>query len=106
MPEKALNFIDGKWSWASGAKELKSLNPADQRDVIGLFPDSPAAEVDRAVKAARKAYPSWKLCPAPERAKIIRRAGEIMARRKAELGALVTRECGKPLAEGLGDVQE
>jgi alpha-ketoglutaric semialdehyde dehydrogenase len=106
MPEKALNYIAGKWSWPSGAKDLASLNPADQRDVVCVFPDSPGSEVDRAVQAARKAFPAWKRCPAPERAKIIRRAGEIMARQKAELGALVTRECGKPLVEGLGDVQE
>src|SRR5258708_40248429 len=103
---KALNYIGGKWSWPSGAKELRSCNPADQRDVIGVFPDSPAREIGRAVEAARKAYSDWKSCPAPQRAKIIRRAGEIMARRKAELGRLVTRECGKPLVEGLGDVQE
>jgi len=106
MSEKALNFIGGKWSWPQGAEELVSLNPADQRDGVCVFPDSPADEVDRAVKAAQKAFPAWKRCPAPERAKFIRRAGEIMARRKTELGSLVTRECGKPLVEGLGDVQE
>ncbi len=101
-----MNFIGGKWSWPAGAAKLTSRNPADSRDVLGVFPDSPAGEVDRAVQAARQAFPAWKRCPAPERAKIIRRAGEIMARRKAALGALVTRECGKPLIEGLGDVQE
>jgi acyl-CoA reductase-like NAD-dependent aldehyde dehydrogenase len=103
---KALNYIDGKWSWPKGANEMVSLNPADRKDAIGSFPDTPDHEVDRAVKAAQKAFPAWKRIPAPERAKIIRRAGEIMARRKADLGALVTRECGKPLVEGLGDVQE
>lgn len=103
---KALNFIDGSWSWPEGAKELTSHNPADHKDVICQFPDSPDSEIDRAVQAATKAFPKWKRTPAPERAKIIRRAGEIMGRRKAELGALVTRECGKPLVEGLGDVQE
>src|SRR6185437_6367829 len=83
-----------------------SLNPADRRDVVCVFPDSREKDVNRAVEAARKAFPAWKRTPAPQRAKIIRRAGEILARRKTELGALVTRECGKPLVEGLGDVQE
>ena len=106
MTQKAFNFIDGKWEWPSGADELSSLNPADHQDIVCVFPDSSADEVDRAVKAARKAFPAWKKTPAPERAKMIRRAGEIMARRKEELGRLVTRECGKPLVEGLGDVQE
>jgi len=106
MVEKALNFIDGQWSWPKGAKALASVNPADHRDIVCEAPDTLAAEVDRAVQAARRAFPAWRRTPAPERAKIIRRAGEIMARRKAELGRLVTRECGKPLTEGLGDVQE
>jgi len=106
MSEKALNYIGGKWSWPSGARALASRNPANPKDVVCVFPDSPSIEIDRAVKSARKAFPSWKLLPAPQRAKIIRKAGEIMARRKAALGALVTRECGKPLVEGLGDVQE
>lgn len=101
-----MNFIDGRWSWPQGAKSLKSHNPADHTDVIGLFPDSPVSEVSRAVAAAQKAFPAWKKTPAPERARIIRRAGDIMTRRKASMGALVTRECGKPLLEGLGDVQE
>ena len=106
MAEKALNFIDGVWSWPHGAKTLFSFNPADHRDVVCEAPDTPHAEVDRAVRAARAAYPAWRRTPAPERAKIIRRVGDIMARRKMELGKLVTRECGKPLTEGLGDVQE
>src|SRR5882672_1236399 len=99
MSEKALNYIGGTWSWPSGATELASQNPADTTDVVCVFPDSPHAEVDRAVLAAKKAFPAWRKMPAPERGKIIRRAGEIMARHKQELGQLVTRECGKPLTE-------
>jgi aldehyde dehydrogenase (NAD+) len=106
VPEKAQNFIGGVWSSPAGARELLSHNPADMRDVVCLFPDSPASEVERAVESARAALPAWRRMPAPERAKIIRKAGEVMVRRKAALGALVTRECGKPLPEGLGDVQE
>src|SRR5262245_23853982 len=104
MAKRALNFIDGQWRWPSGATALFSRNPADRRDIVCEAPDSLDNEVDRAVRAARAAYPAWKKTPAPERAKIIRRAGEVMARRKAEMGELVTRECGKPLPEGLGDV--
>lgn len=106
MPEKALNFIGGQWSWPAGAEELSSLNPADRTDLICTFPDSPASEVARAAEAAARALPDWRRMPAPERGKIVRRVGDILARQKTELGALVTRECGKPLPEGLGDVQE
>jgi aldehyde dehydrogenase (NAD+) len=106
MVEKALNKIGKEWSWPAGAAEMKSLNPADHRDVICVAPDSPASEVNRAVEAAKKAFPGWRRTPAPERAKIILRLAEILTTRKQLLGELVTRECGKPLAEGLGDVQE
>jgi aldehyde dehydrogenase (NAD+) len=106
MVEKALNKIGKEWSWPAGATEMKSLNPADHRDVICVAPDSPASEVNRAVEAAQKAFPGWRRTPAPERAKIILRLAEILTTRKQLLGELVTRECGKPLAEGLGDVQE
>ncbi len=104
--ERAFNFINGTWSWPAGAAKLTSHNPADHKEIICIFPDSPESAVDLAVQAAKAAYPAWKRMPAPARAKIIRRAGEIMLRKKNALGALVTRECGKPLKEGLGDVQE
>jgi len=106
MSDRAMNFINGEWSWPDGAIEIVSANPADTRETVCVAPDTPAAEVDRAVAAARDAYPSWRRTPPPERAKIITRAGHIMAERKQQLGELVTRECGKPLPEGLGDVQE
>ncbi|MBI1373427.1 MAG: aldehyde dehydrogenase family protein [Phycisphaera sp.] len=106
MSDRALNYIGGEWCWPDGAAEIPCVNPADTRDVICVAPDSPAEEVSRAVAAARAAYPAWKRTPPPERAKIITRAGQIMAERKNAMGALVTRECGKPLPEGLGDVQE
>ena len=57
---RARNYIDGKWSWPKGAGELKSLNPADTRDVVCTLPDSPASEVDRAVEAATKALKTWR----------------------------------------------
>ena len=104
--DKALNFIGGKWAWPRGAGEISSVNPADTREVVASAPDSPAEEVGRAVRAANEAYPAWRRTPPPERARIIRRAGRIMLEDKQDLGRLVTRECGKPLPEGLGDVQE
>lgn len=106
MTQKALNKIGKDWGWPSGAMEIKSVNPANTADIVCLAPDSPASEISRAVKEAKKAYPTWKKTPAPERAKILLRLAEIMTKKKQMLGELVTRECGKPLAEGLGDVQE
>jgi len=104
--EKASNFIGGEWSIPEGAPKIVSVNPADTRETICVAPDSPASEIDRAVNAARAALPAWRRMPPPQRANIIRRAGGILADRKQALGELVTRECGKPLTEGLGEVQE
>jgi len=104
--DKALDYIDGEWSFPEGAEEIRSINPADTDDVICVAPDTPESELNRAVQAARKAFPTWARTPPPARAAIVRRAGEIMADRKEQMGALVTREAGKPIAEGLGDVQE
>ena len=106
MTKRALNKIGKEWTWPAGTVELKSLNPADTTETLCSAPETTAEGVDQAVQAAQKAYPAWKRTPAPERAKILLRLAQIMTDRKQPLGELVTRECGKPLPEGLGDVQE
>lgn len=106
MTIQALNKIGKEWSWPTGAAQIRSVNPAHLEDVLCVAPDSPAAEINRAVEAAKKAFPGWRKTPAPERAKIIMRVAQILTDRKQAFGELVTRECGKPLPEGLGDVQE
>ncbi|MBI5491428.1 MAG: aldehyde dehydrogenase family protein [Deltaproteobacteria bacterium] len=100
------NLINGKWTDSASGKTLKSVNPANTDEVIGTVPASIAKDVDEAVAAARKAYPGWRLLPAPKRGEILFRAAELLVKRKDELGRLVTREMGKVLPEGLGDVQE
>jgi len=100
-----MNYIGGKWS-ASKGESIKSLNPADTSEIVALAPASTKAEVDSAVAAAREAYASWRLTPAPVRGEIIFRAAEILKGEKEKLGRLVTREMGKIISEGLGDVQE
>ena len=100
------NYIAGEWVPAASGRTFEDLNPADRTEVLGVFPRSDAADVDRAVAAAREAFRSWRLVPAPRRAEIVFRAGEILVRRKEELARLMTREMGKVLAEARGDVQE
>lgn len=100
------NFIAGKWIDSLSGKRHDTTNPADVREVVASVPVSSREDVDLAVAAARKAYQGWKLMPAPKRGEILFRAAEILQRKKQELGPLVTREMGKVLAEGLGDVQE
>lgn len=100
------NFIAGAWSGPLEGKRFASRNPADIREVVAEAPLSGRADVDHAVESARGAFPAWRLMPAPRRAEILFRAGELLIRNKQRLGELVTREMGKVLAEGLGDVQE
>jgi aldehyde dehydrogenase (NAD+) len=100
------NYIGGEWVPAASGRTFEDINPANREDVIGLIPRSDAADVDRAVAAAREAYRTWRLVPAPRRAEIVFRAGEILLRRKEELARLMVREMGKVIAEARGDVQE
>src|SRR2546422_2110502 len=83
-----------------------SVNPARPSDVVGTYPAMGAAEVEAAVAAAGAAQRRWARVPVPARAEVIARTGAILAGRKAELAALVSRECGKVLVEAGGDVQE
>jgi aldehyde dehydrogenase (NAD+) len=106
MTKTVKNFIAGKWSDAMSGKHFTSLNPADSRQKVATAPLSDRADVDRAVAAARAAFPGWRRLPAPRRGEILYRAGELLVKNKQRLGELVTTEMGKVLAEGLGDVQE
>jgi acyl-CoA reductase-like NAD-dependent aldehyde dehydrogenase len=100
------NFIAGKWVESLSGKRSERTDPADIREVVASVTVSGRDDVDRAVEAARKAGRDWKALPAPKRGEILFRAGELLLGKKQELGTLVTREMGKVLAEGLGDVQE
>lgn len=106
MSGKVMNFIAGDWMHAVGGETFESVNPADIRETIATVALSGKEDVDHAVFAAREAFRNWRLMPAPRRGEILFRAGELLAGRKLQIGELVTREMGKVLAEGLGDVQE
>jgi len=100
------NFINGEWVAPNGGKSHLNHNPANTAEVIGEFPVSSHADIDAAVAAARQAYQSWRMVPAPKRAEILFRAAELLVKRKEEFSRDMTREMGKVLAETRGDVQE
>lgn len=104
--ERIKNYINGKWVDSKSGETFRSTNPANQGEVIGIISKSDREDVDRAVKAAQGTYEEWRLTPAPRRGEILFRAAEILLRNKEFLGKLETREMGKVLPEGLGDVQE
>lgn len=106
MGEIAKNLINGIWEEAAGGRTFENRNPADTSELVGVVTRAEKADVDKAVKAAQEAFKEWRLFPPPKRAEILFRAGEMLAKKKQELGELETREMGKVLPEGLGDVQE
>jgi len=106
MSKNFKNFIGGQWIAPSTDRYFENRNPADQSDLIGMFPESGVDDVHRAVDSAQRGFAQWKRTPAPARGDVLRRVGDLMAARKEEIANLMTREMGKPLAETRGDVQE
>jgi alpha-ketoglutaric semialdehyde dehydrogenase len=100
------NFIDGEWVESTTGETFENRNPADTRDVVGVFQHSGKADVDAAVDAAKRAFAKWRLVPAPRRAEMIFRAAELLIGRKEDHAREMTREMGKVLNETRGDVQE
>ena len=100
------NFVGGKWVPSESGATLENRNPANARDLVGLFADSTARDAEAAIAAARRAFDSWRLVPAPKRAEILLRAAQLIVARKDEFARDMTREMGKVLDETRGDVQE
>ncbi|MFY9621037.1 MAG: aldehyde dehydrogenase family protein [Pyrinomonadaceae bacterium] len=100
------NYINGQWVPSSSGEWSENRNPADTRDLIGRFPQSSQDDVDEAVAAARQAFDGWRRTPAPKRAELLFKLGEILVRDKQQFTADMTREMGKVLKEAGGDVQE
>jgi aldehyde dehydrogenase (NAD+) len=100
------NFIDGHWQPARSGALFENRNPADHREVIGLFQESSPDDAAAAIDSAARAYQSWRLVPAPLRAELLFRAARLIAERKEQFARDMTREMGKVLEETRGDVQE
>jgi alpha-ketoglutaric semialdehyde dehydrogenase len=100
------NFIDGNWVPASSGNTCENRNPADTRELLGIFQRSGSPEVNLAVEAAHAAFRKWSRVPAPRRAELVMRAAAILERQKEAFSRDMTREMGKVLKETRGDVQE
>jgi acyl-CoA reductase-like NAD-dependent aldehyde dehydrogenase len=99
------NYIGGEWVDAASGETFESFNPATG-ETLGRFPRSSAEDVDRAVQAAKAAFETWRLVPAPKRAEVLFRFARLLEDEKDDLAELMTREMGKVKAEAGGDVQE
>ena len=106
MAEKFLNYIAGEWTEPATGEYIENRNPARTSDLIGLFPDTGAGELDAAVASAQRGFEQWSRTPAPERGLVLKKAGDLLTRHKEDLARTATREMGKVLDETRGDVQE
>jgi aldehyde dehydrogenase (NAD+) len=105
MTELVRNYIGGRWVDAQSGATFETINPANEA-VIAPVVLSAADDVNAAVDAAKSAYSSWRLVPAPRRGEILYQAARIIEARKESLARLMTQEMGKVLSEARGDVQE
>jgi len=105
-PQTYKNLIGGEWVSSATGRTFENRNPADTRQVLGIFQHSNADDIDAAVSAAQRAYESWRLTPAPKRGEMLFKAAELLRQRKEQYAQDMTREMGKVIAEARGDVQE
>jgi succinate-semialdehyde dehydrogenase/glutarate-semialdehyde dehydrogenase len=95
-------LINGAWAEARNGRRWTVTNPATE-EPIAEVPFGDGRDAEEAIAAAVAAQPSWAALGPYERAKILRRAADLIAERREELAALMTEECGKPLAEARGE---
>ena len=88
------NFISGSWTDSATGERFDNRNPANTTDLIGTFPKSNTADVDRAVTAAQRGFAQWSRTPAPVRGEVLRRVGELLSERKETFARAMTREIG------------
>ena len=96
------NFI-GRWCDAQEGHRFEVTDPATDQ-VFASVPDSGAADARAALEAAHAAFPAWRAVPAKQRAQILKRWNDLIVAHQEDLGRLISREQGKPLAEGRGEV--
>jgi aldehyde dehydrogenase (NAD+) len=102
MTDTLTHLINGES--VAGDAQGESINPSNLDEVVARYPKGGEAEVDQAVKAARAAFPGWSQASPEVRSDVLDKAGTLIMSRAKDLGALLSREEGKTLAEGTGEV--
>ena len=95
-------LINGEWQDARSGQTWDVVNPATE-ETIASVPFGGAEEAEAAISAAHEAQPGWAAMTAYERGAILRRAADLLRERLDDLAPIMTRECGKPLAEARGE---
>ncbi|CAN7201112.1 aldehyde dehydrogenase family protein [Rhizobium sp. LjRoot254] len=95
------NLIAGEWT---GGDAIPNINPSDTNEIVGEYARGTADDMKNAIAAAKAAFPAWSRSGILERHAILRKTSDEILARKDELGALLSREEGKTLPEGIGEV--
>ena len=96
------NFIAGEWVDGSGV--TRNINPSNTNDVVGEYAKADRAQTEKAIAAAKAAFPAWSRSTPQERYDALNKISAEILSRKEELGRLLAREEGKTLPEGIGEV--
>jgi len=104
VAETFRNFIGGQWVPALSSETFQNVNPADTREVVGLFPRSGREDVRQAIEAAQQAQPKWAAVPAPKRGEVLFKAAGLLEARADAVARDMTREEGKTLPESRAEV--
>jgi succinate-semialdehyde dehydrogenase / glutarate-semialdehyde dehydrogenase len=96
-------LIGGEQQAASASQEIEVVNPATE-DVVDTVPAGSAEDVDRAVKAAQRAFPEWSRTDVEKRAELLASAAALIKENAKDLAGILTSEQGKPVAEAMGEV--
>ncbi len=95
------NYFNGEWVEGPEAKE--NINPSDISDVVGEYAQADKKQAEAAIAAAQAAFPAWSATTPQQRADILEFTGAELLARKDEIGRLLAREEGKPLANGIAE---
>lgn len=101
MAELHKNLINGEWVGSDG---VENINPSNIAEVVGVYARATAEETKQAIAAAKAAFPAWSRSGILERHAILSKTSQEILARKVELGELLSREEGKTLPEGIGEV--
>ena len=99
---KASNYIAGQW--VEGTGSFNNINPSDTSDLIDSYTSATSEQFEQAVQAAIKAQKEWEKVGIEKKSQILIKIGDELIEKSKELGELLSREEGKPLAEGIGEV--
>ncbi len=102
MTKTQLNYIAGEW--VSGPSEIENINPSDLSEIVGVFAQASGDQLEDALNSARTAQVEWAGYGLERKQNVLNAIGNELMARAEELGTLLSREEGKPIAEGKGEV--